>query len=162
LDILEQTFLVRRLPPYYRNIGKRLTKSPKLFLRDTGLLHHLLNINSLDELSNHPVYGASWETFVIEDIARRERLSHPHTLFYFWRTATGNEIDLVLDRGSKRFAIEIKVGRGDKPDALQKLVDASTDIDAAATWLINQADGVEPLKSKVKRRGFADAITWLP
>jgi uncharacterized protein len=108
LDILEQTFLVRRLPPYFRNIGKRLTKSPKVYLRDTGLLHHLLNINSLDELANHPSYGASWETFVLEEIVRRERLRHPHTQCSFWRTATGNEVDLVLDRGSMRIAIEIK------------------------------------------------------
>jgi hypothetical protein len=61
LDVLERTFIVRRLPPYYRNVGKRLVKAPKLYLRDTGLVHHLLNLGSLDEVTNHPILGASWE-----------------------------------------------------------------------------------------------------
>ena len=66
--------------------ANRLTKAPKLYLRDTGRLHHLLNINSLDELESHPIRGASWETFVLEDIIRRERLRFPHSQCYFWRT----------------------------------------------------------------------------
>ncbi len=76
LDVLESVFLVSRLSPWFRNIGKRLTKAPKVYLRDSGLLHHLLNISSLDELDHHPSRGASWEGFVIEVIARRERLTH--------------------------------------------------------------------------------------
>lgn len=77
VDILEQSFLVRRLPPYFRNVGKRLVKAPKLYLRDTGLLHHLLNIDSQAVLDSHPVRGASWETFVMEDILRREAVAYP-------------------------------------------------------------------------------------
>jgi predicted AAA+ superfamily ATPase len=72
INILEHSFLLRRLPPYFRNMGKRLVKAPKLYLRDTGLLHHLLNIDSLDVLETHPIRGASWETFVMEDLLRRE------------------------------------------------------------------------------------------
>ena len=68
LDILEQTFLIRRLQPYFVNVGKRLTKAPKIYLRDTGLLHHLLNIDSAKVLDSHPIRGPSWETFVIEDL----------------------------------------------------------------------------------------------
>ena len=89
LDILEQTFLIRRLPPFFRNVGKRLVKAPKVYLRDSGLLHHLLNLGTLDEVRNHPVHGASWETFVLEDVIRREKLRHPHAQFFFWRTADG-------------------------------------------------------------------------
>lgn len=74
--------------PFFRNVGKRLTKSPKAYLRDTGLLHHLLNIGSLAELDAHPVRGASWETFVIEDMLRRERLARPFSQPFCWRTAT--------------------------------------------------------------------------
>jgi uncharacterized protein len=85
LDILERTFLVRRLQPYFRNVGKRLVKSPKTHLRDTELLHHLLNLATLDQVSNHPIKGASWETFVIEELIRRERLAHPHTQSFFWQ-----------------------------------------------------------------------------
>ena len=81
------------LPPYFRNVGKRLTKAPKVYLRDTGLLHHLLNIGTHAELENHPILGASWETFVLEDVMRRERLQFPHTQYYFWRTQAGAEVD---------------------------------------------------------------------
>src|SRR5437870_12804617 len=76
VEVLEQTYLVRVLPPYFRNVGKRLTRSPKVYLRDTGLLHHLLNISTSEELNMHPVRGSSWETFVLEDLVRREKLSH--------------------------------------------------------------------------------------
>lgn len=83
LVILEQTFLIRRLPPYHRDIRKRLVKTPKVYIRDTGLLHHLLNIGSLTELDQHPIRGLSWETFVIEDLIRRESLHHPHAMFHY-------------------------------------------------------------------------------
>ena len=162
LDVLEQTFLVRRLPPYFRNVGKRLTKSPKVYLRDTGLLHHLLNIGSLDELANHPVRGASWETFVIEEIIRREKLRAPNTQFFFWRTAAGAEVDLVLERGSRRIAIEVKTGRGLDPRAAQGLAAAMEDIDAVTGWIVDQANGVEPLKPRVNRRGFGVDVGWYP
>jgi predicted AAA+ superfamily ATPase len=162
LDVLEQTFLVRRLPPYFRNVGKRLTKAPKVYLRDTGLLHHLLNIGSLDDLANHPIRGASWETFVIEEIIRREKLRAPHTQFFFWRTAAGAEVDLVLEQGSRRIAIEVKAGRGLDPRAAQGLAAAMEDIDATTGWIIDQADGVEPLRPKVNRRGFGEDLDWHP
>ena len=67
---------MRRLKPWFRNVGKRLTKAPKVYLRDTGLLHHLLNIASHEQLDAHPSRGASWEGFVIDDILRRERQGH--------------------------------------------------------------------------------------
>ncbi len=162
LDILEQTFLVRRLPPYFRNVGKRLAKAPKVYLRDTGLLHHLLNVSSLAELDSHPIRGASWETFVIEDLVRREKLRHPHMQFYFWRTAAGAEVDLVLDSGSERMAIEIKAGRGDKVRSARALEQAVTDIGAARAWILDQARGHEPLRPNIERRGLADSLDWLP
>jgi hypothetical protein len=162
VDILERTFLVRRLPPYFRNVAKRLTKAPKVYLRDTGLLHHLLNLNSLAELDHHPIRGASWETFVLEDLARREKLRHPHTQFYFWRTVAGAEVDLVLDRGSQRFAIEIKAGRGDKAHAARVLEQAAADLGATAAWILDQATGTDPLRPALERRGMADHLDWLP
>jgi len=102
---------VRLLQPYFRNIGKRLTKSPKLFLRDTGLLHHVLNISSLGELDSHPVRGASWETFVLEDLVRREKLRNPHTQFYFWRTAAGLEADWSSIVGPKGWSLKSRPAR---------------------------------------------------
>jgi predicted AAA+ superfamily ATPase len=162
LDVLEQTFLLRRLPPYFRNIGKRLSKTPKVYLRDTGLLHHLLNINSIEELDHHPVRGASWETFVLEDLIRRERLRHPHSQSYYWRTGAGAELDLVLDRGSYRVGIEIKAGRGDRVRTSRFIEQIIADIDASSAWILDQSSGVESLRPLVKRRGFAESLQWLP
>lgn len=162
LDILEQTFVLRRLPPYFRNVGKRLVKAPKIYLRDSGLLHHLLNLSSLDEVRNHPVHGASWETFVLEDLIRREKLRHPHAQFFFWRTADGAEIDLVIERGSERVAVEIKAGRGDKAHAARVLEQAMRDVDAKRGWILDQADGEAALRPGLVRRSFAADPTWLP
>lgn len=161
LDVLEQTFLLRRLPPFFRNVGKRLTKSPKAYLRDTGLLHHLLNIGSLEELDAHPVRGASWETFVLEDLLRRERLARPFSQPYFWRTAAGAEIDLLFQRGEAMAAVEMKAGAGTARQA-RHLADALADAGASAGWIVDQGEGEEALNAAVRRRGFAVDINWLP
>jgi uncharacterized protein len=106
LDILESTFMLRVLPPYSANLGKRLVKSPKVYLRDSGLLHALLNLPDHNALLGHPVLGASWEGWVIEQILGQAPVGcRP----YFYRTASGNEIDLLLDLpGGHLRAIEIK------------------------------------------------------
>lgn len=162
VDVLEQTFVVRRLTPYARNIGKRLVKSPKLYLRDTGLVHHLLGITTLDDLASHPVRGQSWETFVIEDLLRRERLIHPYSSAHFWRTATGEEADLVVERGADRYAFEFKAGSGRDAAAARGLERCITDLDARAGWIVGQLRGTEPLLPSVSRRGYEQCIDWLP
>ncbi len=103
IDIFEQTFIVRALPPFGINVKKRLVKSPKIYVRDSGLLHQLLGIKNMDALFSHPVFGSSWEGFVIEQI-----LSAIDVPAYFYRTATGDEMDLVLDIHGKIIAIECK------------------------------------------------------
>ena len=106
LDILENTFVVRRLLPYHANVKKRLIKSPKVYIRDSGLLHALLRIGNFDDLQGHPVLGSSWESFVIEQIIG---LLPNHREVYFYRTNAGAEIDLVFfDKKNKPVAIEIK------------------------------------------------------
>jgi predicted AAA+ superfamily ATPase len=162
LDVLESIYLLRRLPPYFRNIGKRLTKSPKAYLRDTGLLHHLLNISTAEELHAHPSRGASWEGFVIEDVLRRERLAHPGAQAFFWRTAVGAEIDLVLDRGDERIAVEIKAGRGDDARAVRTLREAMPDVGASRAWIVDQAAGVERIGERIARAGFEALIQGVP
>lgn len=162
IDILEQSFLLRRLPPYFRNIGKRLVKSPKLYLRDTGLLHHLLNIDSLDGLDNHPIRGASWETFVLEDLLRRERLVHPHSHAYFWRTAAGAEIDLLFERADGIHIIEIKTAHALSSHLARTLRSIMADTGATSATVINQGAGKDPLSLGIERLGFEDAIHWLP
>ena len=162
LDVLEQTFLIRRLQPYHRNIGKRLTKSPKVYLRDCGLLHHLLNIGSTGELQNHPAYGASWETFVIEEIIRREQIKRPGAQAFFWRTAAGSEIDLVLDRGSHLVGIEIKAGTGARIDVARQVEQANVGLRARKVWVIDHGAGQTALKPDIQRRGMFESFDWLP
>jgi predicted AAA+ superfamily ATPase len=104
LDFFEKSFLVRTLRPYLLNLNKRLTKSPRVFIRDTGLLHALLEIENINQLMGHPVYGTSWEGYVIENISSMLYDWEP----WFYRTTTGNEIDLILTKGLKKLAFECK------------------------------------------------------
>jgi uncharacterized protein len=107
LGLLVDLLLVRRLPPHHRNVGKRLVKSPKTYVRDSGLLHALLGIGDMDALLGHPVIGASWEGFVIENLLAA---CPQGTRASFYRTAAGAEIDLVLELGARHgvWAVEIK------------------------------------------------------
>jgi predicted AAA+ superfamily ATPase len=162
VDILEQSFLLRRLPPYFRNIGKRLVKAPKLYLRDTGLLHHLLNIDRLEALENHPIRGASWETFVLEDLLRREALAYPHGHPHFWRTASDAEVDLLLERGGALHAVEVKTARAASPYLARGLKAILEDTGALSATIIDQGKDVEPLAVGISRRGFGLSGDWLP
>ena len=113
LDTLEDTFMIRQLPPFAANLKKRLVKSPKVYLRDSGLLHALLRLGSIDDLLGHPVAGASWEGWVIEQALAA---SGAQTSASFFRTIAGAEIDLVLERPrGKRIALEIKLSSAPKP-----------------------------------------------
>jgi predicted AAA+ superfamily ATPase len=104
IDLMEQTFIMRSVPPYLVNMKKRLVKSPKVFIRDSGLLHRLLSIDDFNSLMGHPVFGFSWEGFVIENIITRMR----DWEYYFYRASTGDEIDLILVKGMKIIAVECK------------------------------------------------------
>lgn len=105
LDLLVDLLLVRRLRSWHVNIGKRLIKSPKIYLRDTGIMHSLLGISSFDTLLGHPKLGDSWESFVIENIASSVE---PRVDLNFYRTAAGAEVDLVMNFGTETWLVEIK------------------------------------------------------
>lgn len=109
VDILEQTFLIRKLAPYFVNIGKRLVKSPKIYFRDTGLLHFFLGIHSFSVLDVHPARGASWEAFMIDQIVSAFQRVAPGSQAYFWRTSLGTEVDLLLNVEARLVPIEIKL-----------------------------------------------------
>jgi predicted AAA+ superfamily ATPase len=109
VDVLEHAFLVRRLPPYHVNVGKRLVKSPKVYFRDTGLLHYFLGIPTLQALDTHPARGASWETFVIDQLISAYQRTMPGSQAYFWRTAQGDEVDCLIDAGGRLVPFEIKL-----------------------------------------------------
>ncbi|MDO8959402.1 MAG: ATP-binding protein [Rhodocyclaceae bacterium] len=106
LNLLVDALMLRRLPPYLANVGKRLVKSPKVYLRDSGMLHALLGIPTLDDLHGHPVAGLSWEGFVIEQILAA---LPPLATAGFYRTAAGAELDLVVEQAGKRIGFEIKL-----------------------------------------------------
>jgi predicted AAA+ superfamily ATPase len=162
LDLLEGVFLIRRLPPYFRNIRKRLVKSPRVFIRDSGLLHHLLNISTPHDLDNHPHRGASWEGFVIEDLIRRERLARPFTQFFFWRTATGQEADLVFERGNERIVIEIKANSATNPHDAKKVEAILNDVGANQGWLVGYGGESSQLTSRVRSVSLDFTPDWLP
>jgi predicted AAA+ superfamily ATPase len=107
LDILSQTFMLRLLHPFHGNVKKRVIKSPKVYVRDPGILHSLLGIENKDDLFGHPVFGSSWEGFALENILS----AYPGHKPYFYRTSSGVEIDLVLERGKKRIAFEFKASK---------------------------------------------------
>lgn len=109
LDLLTDALMIRQLQPWHANLGKRQVKAPKVYVRDTGLLHHLLGIDTAKALVSHPKLGASWEGFVIEQMLMME----PHDDAYFWATHQGAEIDLVLRRGNRLLGVECK--RTDAP-----------------------------------------------
>ncbi|MEE8124970.1 MAG: ATP-binding protein [Nitrospirales bacterium] len=109
LDLLTDALMIRQLHPWHANLRKRQVKAPKVYVRDTGLLHHLLGIDTAKALLSHPKLGASWEGFVIEQILMTE----PHDVAYFWATHQGAEIDLILRRGDRLLGVECK--RADAP-----------------------------------------------
>jgi predicted AAA+ superfamily ATPase len=115
LDLLEGYFVVRRLAPYHANVGKRLVKSPKAYIRDSGVLHYLLGIRDLEGLVTSPARGNSFEGFMIEQIVALEKQHHPGSGFFFYRTHTGVEIDLLIDRGQARVGFELKAGVAIEP-----------------------------------------------
>ncbi|MDE2261211.1 MAG: ATP-binding protein [Gammaproteobacteria bacterium] len=114
-DLFVGYFIVRRLEPYHANLGKRLVKAPKVYLRDSGLLHHLLGIATPEGLLTSPARGNSFEGFMIQQIAAVEEIHHPGSRFYFFRTHAGAEIDLIVDRGTERVGIEFKAGAAVEP-----------------------------------------------
>lgn len=103
-ELLQQTFMIRLLPPCESNLRKRVIKAPKIYLRDSGIVHALLEVDNQAELAGHPSRGASWEGFVLENLIASFRGWRAS----FYRTQAGAELDLVLERGTRRFAVECK------------------------------------------------------
>jgi len=112
LDVLVDTMMVRRLQPHLANVGKRLVKSPKVYLRDSGVLHALLSIATVQDMQGHPIAGASWEGLVVEQVAAA---LPPDAQLGFYRTAAGAELDLVIERGTRKLGVEIKFSSAPKP-----------------------------------------------
>lgn len=112
LDLMVDALMLRRLEPWYVNVGKRLVKSPKVFVRDSGLLHALLGIATVDDLAGHPAAGLSWEGLIIEQLIAG---LPPLAMHGFYRTAAGAELDLVVEVDGKRIGYEIKLSSAPRP-----------------------------------------------
>ena len=138
LDYLEGAFLIRRLPPYHAKIGKRLVKSPKMYWRDSGLVHALLGVRSEETLADQPWIGASWEGFVIDQILTLLAQRDQQAAAYYFRTSDRHEMDLVLDFGRHLSAIEIKLTSTPGPGDLRRLNTVASLIGADTRILISQ------------------------
>ena len=138
LDYLEGAFLIRRLLPYRTNIRKRLVKRPKIYWRDSGLLHALMNVSDEKALLVQPWVGASWEGYVIEQILGELSSRGQRVDAYYFRTSDQYELDLVLDFGGERWAVEIKLTTSPTTEAMSRLEKAADMIDASRRVLISQ------------------------
>ena len=147
IDLLVDLLLVRRLRPLHVNIGKRLVKAPKVYVRDSGLLHALLGIGDYNTLSGHPVVGASWEGFVIENFLS---VVPYRTLASYYRTSAGAEVDLVLEFPglTEKWAIEIKRGLSAKPN--KGFYNAVEDIQPDKTFIVYAGDERYPVSEGVE------------
>ena len=144
LDILTEALVVRQLQPWFADIRKRQVKAPKIYIRDTGLLHRLLGIHTEKELLTHPRIGASWEGFVIEQVLAAE----PHDEAFFWATHQGAEIDLVLRRSGRLYGIECKFV--DAPRLTPSIRNALADVGLAAVTVIYPGHRRYPLSERVE------------
>jgi uncharacterized protein len=143
IDVLTQTFMLRTLPPIILNVKKRLVKSPKIYLRDTGILHTLLGIKNMDDLLGHPVYGFSWEGMVLENILQK----FPTWRAGFYRTSAGAELDLVLEKGTKRIGIECKASVS--PQVTRGFWNAINDLALSQVYVIAPVRESYPLNKNV-------------
>lgn len=156
LDLLTDAMVIRQLQPWHANLKKRQVKSPKIYIRDSGILHQLLGIDAEKALLEHPKSGASWEGFVIEQVLATE----PHDEAWFWATHQGAEIDLLLQRGSALFGIECK--RIDAPRMTKSIRIAIEDLSLEAVAILypgtkrySLADNVEAVPLSELARGRA-------
>jgi uncharacterized protein len=132
LDILAGTFMVRLLQPWHVNIGKRLVKRPKIYLRDSGIFHNLQSIDTFDTLTAHPKLGASWEGFALESVTAS--LGKRQEEIFFWRTHNGNEVDLFWQHHGKNWGIEFKYA--DAPRLTASMRNAAIDLRLAHLWIV--------------------------
>ena len=157
IDLLADLLLVRRLPPLHANVGKRLVKSPKVYVRDSGLVHALLGIPSLTALAGHPVVGNSWEGFVIETLLA---VLPWRASAFFYRTSAGAEIDLVIEHGGgERWAVEIK--RSLTATASRGFHSACDDIGATRRFVVHAGNDRFPISQLAESTGIRELAATL-
>ena len=143
LDTLAQTFMLRLIQPLHVNVKKRVIKSSKVYLRDAGILHSLLRIDDKNDLFGHPVFGSSWEGFALENILT----AYPEYSPYFYRTSSGVEVDLILEKGTKRIAFEFKSSQS--PRVSKGFYQALRDLSIEHAYIISPVDEQYPLRKNI-------------
>jgi predicted AAA+ superfamily ATPase len=146
LDLLQDVFMVRQVQPYTANTKKRVIKSAKVYLRDTGLLHALLGIGSFDALQGHPALGASWEGFAVEQI---HGLLPAGSTSYFYRTCAGAEVDLVIERGPSDPPVAVECKYSLSPRLARGFWNALDDIQPAKAYVVYPGQEPYPLAKQV-------------
>jgi hypothetical protein len=144
LDFLTDAFLVRQLPPWHENLAKRQVKAPKVYVRDSGILHALLQLGSMEEMTAHPKSGASWEGFILEQTLHHARPAEA----YFWATHQGAELDLLMSKYGRRIGVEIK--RADAPELTPSMRIALADLKLDRLLVIYPGDKAYTLAPKVE------------
>lgn len=144
LDILTGSFMVRQLPPWFENLGKRLVKAPKVYFRDTGLLHALLGLRTERELMHYPRLGFSWEGFAVDAILRHLDADRDA---YFYKTHGGAELDLLIARGGRRYGFEVKYA--DSPSTTKSMHIAMEDLHLERLWVVYPGTRAFPLSHKL-------------
>lgn len=156
IDLMCDLMLVRRLPAWHGNVGKRLIRSPKVYVRDSGLVHALLGLSNLDALLGHPIAGSSWEGFVLEQLIN----AAPQAEASFYRTSNGAEVDLVLTfRNQQTWTIEIK--RSSAPTVSRGFYQAATDLGAARKLLVAPVAQTYPMKEGIEAVDVLTAVQWV-
>ncbi len=155
VDLLTGSFLVRQLPPWFENAGKRVVKSPKVYLRDSGLLHALLGLDSFPDLEGHPKLGASWEGFALENLLSvlNERYA------YFWATRSGAELDLFYMKGAVRMGIEFKYTSS--PAVTKSMRIAFDDLKLNHLYVVHPGDTRFPLAANITAIGLFELMELL-
>lgn len=146
LDLLAGAFVMTVLPPWAENVGKRVVKSPKIYIRDSGILHALLGLGTMRDLERHPKLGASWEGFVLHEVVRRLRAWREEC--YFWATHGGAELDLLVVSGNRRLGFEIK--RTDSPRVTASMRSAMASLRLDRLWVVHAGRDSFPLASDVR------------
>ena len=156
IDLLCDLMLVRRLPAWHGNVGKRLIRSPKVYVRDSGLVHALLGLSNLDAVLGHPVAGSSWEGFVVEQLVN----AAPNAQASFYRTSNGAEVDLVLTfHNQQTWVIEIK--RSSAPTVSRGFHQAAADLGAVRKLLVAPVELTYPMKEHIEVVDVLTAVRWV-
>ena len=157
MDFLESAYLIRRIQPFYTNIGKRLVKSPKVYIRDTGLLHSLLGIPDFDRLQRQPILGSSWEGYVLQEIAG---MLEETDQLYFYRTNSGTEADAVIVRGGAPIILfEIKYSTAPIPS--KGFYIAQNDLGTNLNYVVYPLERDYPLNEQTQVIGFNNISKYL-